>query len=80
MLRCGEDEAVTSVTELVRQRSMLVILIAACTSARTAFEAADNVVDAQLCADLSRMIERSQNELENLSRTIDEATQGTSGS
>lgn len=32
---------------------MLVILIAACTSARTAFEAADNMVDAQLRADLA---------------------------
>ena len=31
-----------SVAELVQQRSMLVILIAACTAARTAFEAADN--------------------------------------
>ena len=34
-----------SITELVRQRSMLIILIAACTSARTAFEAADNIID-----------------------------------
>jgi hypothetical protein len=47
-----------SITELVRQRSMLVILIAACTTARTAFEAADNVVDTELRADLNRMIER----------------------
>ncbi len=59
-----------SVTELIRQRSMLVILIAACTSARTAFEAADNVVDAQLRADLNRMIKRSEVELEKLTRQI----------
>lgn len=59
-----------SVTELIRQRSMLVILIAACTSARTAFEAADNVVDAQLCADLNQMIERSEGELEKLNLVI----------
>ncbi len=59
-----------SVPELVRQRSMLVILIAACTSARTAFEAADNVVDAQLCEDLNRMIERSESELEKLNAAI----------
>ena len=62
-----------SITELVRQRSMLVILIAACTSARTAFEAADNVVDAQLCADLSRMIERSESELQKLDVAINRA-------
>ena len=59
--------------ELVQQRSMLIILIAACTSARTAFEAADNVVDAQLCADLSRMIERSEAELEKLTAAINRA-------
>jgi hypothetical protein len=58
--------------ELVKQRSMLVILIAACSSARTAFEAADNVVDADLCADLSRMIERSESELEKLNVAISE--------
>jgi hypothetical protein len=63
----------TSVADLVRQRSMLVILIAACTNARTAFEAADNVVDAKLCADLNRMIERSEAELEKLSAAIMQA-------
>jgi hypothetical protein len=59
-----------SVPELVQQRSMLVILIAACSTARTAFEAADNVVDAQLCADLNRMIERSEAELKRLNVQI----------
>jgi len=58
------------IADLVQQRSMLIILIAACTSARTAFEAADNVVDAQLCADLNRMIERSESELEKLNAAI----------
>ena len=62
-----------SVTELISQRSMLIILIAACTSARTAFQAADNAVDAQLCADLSRMIERSEAELEKLNVAISQA-------
>ena len=62
-----------SITELVSQRSMLVILIAACTSARSAFEAADNVVDAQLCEDLNRMIERSESELEKLNVAISQA-------
>lgn len=59
-----------SIAELVKQRSMLVILIAACTTARTAFEAADNVVDTQLVADLSKMIERSETELEKLGEKI----------
>jgi hypothetical protein len=59
-----------SIAELVKQRSMLVILIAACTTARTAFEAADNAVDSQLVADLSKMIERSEAELEKLAKKI----------
>ncbi len=63
-----------SVPDLNRQRSMLVILIAACSTARTAFEAADNAVDAELCADLGRMIERSEAELEKLNRAIDEVS------
>jgi hypothetical protein len=63
----------TSLTELVQQRSMLIILIAACTSARTAFEAADNLIDAGLRADLSRMIERSEQELASLTRRIADA-------
>ncbi len=65
-----------SITELVSQRSMLVILIAACTSARSAFEAADKVVDAQLCEDLNRMIERSESELEKLNLAIGQAVGG----
>jgi hypothetical protein len=59
-----------SVADLVKQRSMLVILIAACRSAMTAFEAADNAVDADLRAALSKMIERSEAELEKLSQKI----------
>ena len=62
--------AETSITELVKQRSMLVILIAACTSAQTAFQAADNLIDADLLADLSTMVVRSEAELEKLSRKI----------
>jgi hypothetical protein len=59
-----------SVAELVKQRSMLVILIAACSTARTAFETADNAVDRQLVADLSTMIERSEAKLEQLAERI----------
>ena len=50
---------------------MLVILIAACKSAQTAFEAADNLVDSELCTDLARVSERSEGELEKLSRRIE---------
>jgi hypothetical protein len=60
-----------SISDLVKQRSMLVILIAACTTARTAFEAADNAVDTQLLLDLGKMIERSEAELEKLSGKIE---------
>jgi hypothetical protein len=49
---------------------MLVILLAACNAAQTAFEAADNAIDAELRADLGRMIERSQAELTKLDRAI----------
>ena len=41
-------------TNLLKQRSMLVILIAACSTARTAFEAADNAVDGDLLQDCRR--------------------------
>ena len=60
-------------TDLVAQRSMLVILIAACTTALTAFEAADNTIDSQLRVDIAKMIERSEVELEALSRKIEES-------
>jgi hypothetical protein len=59
--------------DLVSQRGMLVILIAACSAARTAFEAAENAIDAELCADLKRMIERSEAELKRLNRAIGES-------
>ena len=63
----------SSIPELVRQRSMLIILIAACTSARTAFGAADNAIDADLVSQLNLMIERSQAELEKLTLAISHA-------
>jgi hypothetical protein len=56
---------------LLKQRGMLMILIAACTTARTAFEAADNIVDGQLLVDLNAMIKRSQGELESLNERIE---------
>ncbi len=57
-------------TELIQQRSMLLILIAACSTARTAFEAADNAVDKQLLDDLVTMIDRSERELEKVNERI----------
>jgi hypothetical protein len=59
--------------DLVKQRSMLIILIAACSAARTAFEAADNQVDTDLRADLTKMIDRSEAELEKLKGRIEDA-------
>ena len=55
---------------LIQQRSMLIILIAACSTARTAFQAADNIIDKQLLDDLGMMIERSERELETLNQKI----------
>ena len=68
-----------SVADLVQQRSMLVILLAACRTAQTAFEAADNEIDAELRGELTRMIERSEAELEKLNRRIGEASAPESG-
>ena len=59
--------------DLVQQRSMLVILLAACKAAQTAFEAADNAIDTELRGDLNRMIERSEAELEKLTSRINQA-------
>jgi hypothetical protein len=60
-------------TDLVQQRSMLVILLAACTAAQTAFEAADNAIDTELRDDLDKMIVRTEAELVKLNRLIDDA-------
>lgn len=60
-------------TDLVQQRSMLVILLAACTAAQTAFEAADNAIDTELRVDLDKMIDRTEAELVKLNRLIDGA-------
>lgn len=59
-----------TVNDLVQQRSMLVILLAACRTAQTAFEAADNLVDRQLLLDLTSMIKRSEDELAKLTVAI----------
>jgi hypothetical protein len=65
-----------SVTELVTQRSMLTIVIAACTSARAVFEDAGEVIDPQFREELDRMIELSAAELEKLNVAIGQAAEG----
>lgn len=65
-----------SIAELVTQRSMLTIVIAACTSARAAFETTDGVIDPHFREDLDRMIERSTSELEKLNIAIGQAASG----
>ena len=59
------------ITDLLRQRSMLMILVGACSTAETAFQAADNDVDRQLLTDLSTMIERSKGEIDKLTERIE---------
>lgn len=59
------------ITDLLRQRSMLMILVGACSTAETAFQAAGNVVDRQLLTDLSTMIGRSKGEIDKLTERIE---------
>ena len=53
---------------------MLMILIGACSTAETAFGAADNVIDKQLLADLSSMIQRSESEIDKLTERINQGS------
>jgi hypothetical protein len=53
---------------------MLMILIGACSTAETAFRAADNVIDKQLLADLSSMIQRSESEIDKLTERINQGS------
>ena len=62
-----------SIAELEQQLSMLMILLAACQTAQTAFRAAANELDDQLLADLSTMIMRSERELKRLKERIEAA-------
>lgn len=49
---------------------MLILLLATCNQTLLALEASANVLDTDLTADLSRMIERSESELEALTEKI----------
>jgi hypothetical protein len=61
----------SSIAELVKQRSMLVVLIAACSTAQSAFEASEGAVDDRLLSELSTMIDLSEAELAKLSQRIE---------
>jgi hypothetical protein len=56
---------------LTKARSMLILLLATCNQTLLALEAASNLLDTDLTADLKTMIERSERELELLSSKID---------
>lgn len=62
-----EEETIATLT---RARSMLILLLATCNETLLALEAAANVVDTDLTADLKAMIERSEGELKELNRKI----------
>jgi hypothetical protein len=51
-----------------KEAAMLTILLATCETALQAFQAADNSIDAELIADLERVVERTRAELEALAR------------
>jgi hypothetical protein len=57
-------------TEARQHLSMLKILYAACSTAVDAFHAADNPVDQELVADLERMVERTQREIDRLATSV----------
>jgi hypothetical protein len=48
---------------------MLTILLATCKTSLQTFKAADNAIDAELVADLERMVARTGRELDVLMRT-----------
>lgn len=55
---------------LTKTRSMLILLLATCKQTELALEAAANVLDSDLTADLSAMIERTERELAVLQEKI----------
>jgi hypothetical protein len=57
-------------TSLMKQRALLVILLATCDRALEAFQAADNATDTDFVTDLERIVLRSRDELEVLNAKI----------
>jgi hypothetical protein len=68
----GVTEAPETLASLRKARSLLVLLLATCHETLLALEAAANVLDTQLTADLMAMIERSEAELHVLNDKIKE--------
>lgn len=62
-------------SDLEQHRSMLTILVSACSTARAAFEPADSGVDPELVADLTRVIDRAQGLLEGLATVAPQGVQ-----
>lgn len=60
---------------LAQHRSMLTILISACSTARAAFEAEDSGIDRELLADLTKVIDRAQELLEGLTAPAPQGVQ-----
>jgi hypothetical protein len=56
---------------LTKARSLLLLLLATCRETQLALEAAANVLDTDLTADLKAMIERSEGELRELNAKIE---------
>ena len=54
-----------------KEAAMLAILLATCETTLQAFRAADNAIDAELVADLEKMVARTREELEALIRAVD---------
>ena len=50
---------------------MLILLLATCKQTQATLEAAANALDTDLTSDLGEMIERTERELEELSKKID---------
>ena len=61
---------------LTKARSMLLILLATCRETLTALEAAGNPLDSDMTEDLRRMVSRSEDELEAITKKL-ETTRGT---
>ena len=55
---------------LTQARSLLILLLATCQQTLLALEAAANVLDTDLTADLRRMVKRSETELEAMNAKI----------
>ena len=66
----GTWRYVDDMAALTKARSLLLLLLATCKETQLALEAAANVLDTDLTADLKAMIERSEAELQALNAKI----------